>query len=1407
MQNEINNRNFVRKTTGNFLSEEAETFTSEIYYWQKDFSTFRTAPLLGHLRRYSVCTTLSQWDSSIPTVVQSQFTNEQFANCTYLMEDSVSRQLIPLTPANESEAETPLAALAWIYSPLYNRSLELALNNPDKFNSTFYAFGVTATNQEDINGNLHLAYVLILGDLVEHPFAALPQFSFRGYSELLYHSLPSGSETKGGRAFLVAPDGRSVIAASHGKTSDRYNVSAGDVLPQRRDCIARFSTAADYTCLYNISEHDGYRLLRIAGADMIDVDNIENNDTFFSVARTLFHEDSTSLIDNYMWARSIIDFSAQVRFFLYVFVPLEVYLAEVESSRNRTIMVIVGWLFIGIIVEYLLISTVTKRMENLAELMAEDPFGDKTKLMLLESTIFQTPSEEAIENNHNHNHNHNHNSGHHHHHHSDEFGSTASKDNSGGNEESLKNDTDNNKKNAGDPSSPNNNKNNNSNKNQHQQQQQQQETRSHPCWATEEITSVEVCFLQMHKWIDEIRKFMPRSEAELIGARGGGGGGMGSLRTSTPGDSSITSLSLSTSSTGLTPHDDTPGGRSDTNKRFSNSKKRRVFGNNAVLATILQSPQPTEATSILKKASSVDKNYLGRGSASAVEQQSSGDNTTAASVNQNGLSSSTSLGHNNNSASGTAKRRGKKNVSFDPAAAEEHSGGALPASPLRVKRPVSPDLQRNKNDDENNNSDNKPNDTTNNNNNTNNSSNGTVPAPSSSSADENVMTLPHQAPDTEESPTSTSQTHAVQRFSEEKTKETNGDEDDDQHHFHSEDKEELGGEEHDAVDSERQQEEQDDIKIVSGSAASSTGTDIMSDRENTSESRGSRRTYPQQQQQQYSSSSSSAAAASVAKRKTIGEEAQLFMVAVVRVRFPEDYDKTPQSLISTLRFVVETMDSLVIQPLGVHLIEYRNDFFLLSLRLSSKRTSSALAIRFMQRLVKVSEALRDKFLGMEKENSSDEKQKTGKENNDDEEEENESVEKQEEKASRLPPPVYLTAGISLQYAYGFRVPYGRKEFAPVSSDEQEAEKKKKAEARRKKESATRSNIHNEEADEDDVEDAEEGEEDAVIDNTLLSIVRPLSILGIVFGNAIRQERIIHNLIFGTHQRRRRQQQQQLSVVKSPTSNSTNSKQYESTNNKTNSRVRLAQLLMSKLDPRVIQILRDRYRFSHLPLPHAICFDKATHHAFHFAAILIQREDVLRGMQRSSFFPNVALNAANNNNSNKPPSAMDVVTTKQPLPDGLAVAPILVRLLSAHQQDAVEVQLLQQHNFQQQQKAAAEKNKKKQTGGSKSGSSSVAQGEDAARGSDTGTTTTTATSSTLEEEGSNNQNGKKVFVPKVADFSLPSVVLDTKSAAVVCRGKYTFQKPKTNAAVAAASSSESEPITQFAVKSFEGEMGQ
>jgi hypothetical protein len=242
----------------------------------------------------------------------------------------------------------------------------------------------------------------------------------------------------------------------------------------------------------------------------------------------------------------------------------------------------------------------------------------------------------------------------------------------------------------------------------------------------------------------------------------------------------------------------------------------------------------------------------------------------------------------------------------------------------------------------------------------------------------------------------------------------------------------------------------------------------------------------QQQQQQQQQ---------VNKAKLLNEAAQLFLIAMIRVRLPHHHHLLVQTtqdsqkqkrecggllstdgaaipstatndntlgLVDAITFIVDTIDSMVIQPTGATLLEYRNDFFLVSLQLSSKRSYSKLAPRFVQKLVTASEMIQQKF---QSENNT-----------------NDSA-----KATLLP---WLTAGLSLQYAYPLRT-LPAQETISANSSVDTPEKISSA-------------LH------------EENNNNSNVSNNIASI-RPLQIIGTVFIRAVNGERIIHNLVFGNEQ--------------------------------------------------------------------------------------------------------------------------------------------------------------------------------------------------------------------------------------------------------------------------------------------------
>jgi hypothetical protein len=233
-------------------------------------------------------------------------------------------------------------------------------------------------------------------------------------------------------------------------------------------------------------------------------------------------------------------------------------------------------------------------------------------------------------------------------------------------------------------------------------------------------------------------------------------------------------------------------------------------------------------------------------------------------------------------------------------------------------------------------------------------------------------------------------------------------------------------------------------------------------------------------------------------QKPIGYSVHLFLVAMVRVRLPADCFASNDKLLETLNFIVETIDSVVVGPLGAHLVEYRNDFFLLTLQLSSKRNYSRLAPRLVQNLVMASEIFENRFSPASINNnnknsgdhlgcSSDSVPFLGSTSN--------SANNNNLKGSsstflaataiannntnannsknHFVNPVWLTAGLSLQYAF------------PLRHQQQNSGDHKNDNA-----------------------------------SSVSSALRPLSVIGAVFSRALRNERMIHNLVFGNFVRRK-----------------------------------------------------------------------------------------------------------------------------------------------------------------------------------------------------------------------------------------------------------------------------------------------
>jgi hypothetical protein len=186
-------------------------------------------------------------------------------------------------------------------------------------------------------------------------------------------------------------------------------------------------------------------------------------------------------------------------------------------------------------------------------------------------------------------------------------------------------------------------------------------------------------------------------------------------------------------------------------------------------------------------------------------------------------------------------------------------------------------------------------------------------------------------------------------------------------------------------------------------------------------------------------------------------------------------------------------------------IEYRNDFFLLSLQLSSKRSYSKLAPRFVHRLVIASEILERKFDSFLKSSTN------------------------AHHAQHFP---CLTAGLSLHYAFPLRVPL--------------TAAKSKLQEQPQPQDSSQSNS--------------------------FSTVRPLQVLGPVFSRAVRNERIINNLVFGN------------GAKGASTSDFKDSPQQQ---------------------------------LASLPLSHAICYDVRTHRALQLLALKIDDAEALRGMNRTT----------------------------------------------------------------------------------------------------------------------------------------------------------------------------------------------
>lgn len=234
-----------------------------------------------------------------------------------------------------------------------------------------------------------------------------------GFAEAIRQVLPPDPSARAFFTSSVEDDERRVLFWSHGSPINivKYNVSEPIFLPSKGCYLnGRRDLAA---CLYNISTYEPYRLLKRA-LELIDQgDNftetitskqdsdLEGNQTLLI---SLMHVEDGELHHRYVDLdennnnnnnkdnnRLLLDvedvfysrFSGLKLFerdmSLHLFIPAKLYMDDIRTATITVIIVTAVMILVGLLLAFLILTAVTSKIEKLAHEMYKDPFAVRTK--------------------------------------------------------------------------------------------------------------------------------------------------------------------------------------------------------------------------------------------------------------------------------------------------------------------------------------------------------------------------------------------------------------------------------------------------------------------------------------------------------------------------------------------------------------------------------------------------------------------------------------------------------------------------------------------------------------------------------------------------------------------------------------------------------------------------------------------------------------------------------------------------------------------------------------------------------------------------------------------------------------------------------------------------------------------
>jgi hypothetical protein len=229
--NETNFRDHYRKTFGWFLSERFMTRSTISVFYEKDATQLKVLALDDdeNMLRYQVCKTATFWNDSLSTTDQDRSNNESLLDCTVEIMNRSSGELFPALAASLGPRRG--YGRAWANSPNH-RFIKQRARVPTYYRR-YQPLGIFFLNI----GSDALGYSAAVID--PDTFIYIVTLSFNGFSSTLLNFLPSGTSQIGARSFLLSPNSKTVIAASHGVLYEIYPNFGSS--PSNRECYARFS--------------------------------------------------------------------------------------------------------------------------------------------------------------------------------------------------------------------------------------------------------------------------------------------------------------------------------------------------------------------------------------------------------------------------------------------------------------------------------------------------------------------------------------------------------------------------------------------------------------------------------------------------------------------------------------------------------------------------------------------------------------------------------------------------------------------------------------------------------------------------------------------------------------------------------------------------------------------------------------------------------------------------------------------------------------------------------------------------------------------------------------------------------------------------------------------------------------